>query len=61
MSKTHSVTSSNTGSLAISAISPLFVNRFGCFLLFSHLEFAKEAIYDDDSPIIFCLELVVGN
>ena len=43
MSQTHSL----TGRLAILAISPLFVDRFGRSLLFCHLEFDEEAMYDD--------------
>ncbi len=35
-----------TRRLAISYISPLFVERLGRSLRFCHLEFKKEAIYD---------------
>ena len=34
------------GRLALSAISPVFVDRFGYSLRFCHLEFDDEAIYD---------------
>ena len=43
---THSVKPSLAGRLAISALSPLFVNRFGRSLRFCHLEFNKKAISD---------------
>ena len=42
MSQTHSL----TGRLAISAISPLFVNRNERSLRFCNLEFDEEAISD---------------
>ena len=43
MSQTHL---SFTGRLAVPAISPLFVVRFGRSLRFNHLKFDKEAIFD---------------
>ena len=50
MSQTQPLTPSHrhslTGRLAISAISLLFVDRFGRSLRFCHLEFVKEEIYD---------------
>ena len=49
MSKTHTVTL--TGRIAISAISPLFLDRFGRSLQFYHLEFYKEAIFIYDGYI----------
>ncbi len=42
----YRLTYSLTGRLAVSAISPLFVVRFGRSLRFNHLEFDKEAISD---------------
>ncbi len=41
---TNSHRQSLMGRLAVSAISPLFVDRFGLSLRFCHLEFDKEAI-----------------
>ena len=43
MSKTHSAMTSR---LAFSTISPLFVDRFGRFLRFCHIEFDKGGIFD---------------
>ena len=40
------VTDSLTGRLAVSAISPLFVDGFGRSLRSFHQEFDKEAIFD---------------
>ena len=40
------VTDSLTSRLAISTISPLFVDRFGRSLRVFHLKFDREAIYD---------------
>ncbi len=42
---THSLTD-NLKRLAVLALSPLFVNRFGCSLQFCHLEYDEEAISD---------------
>ena len=42
MSQTHSL----TGRLAASAISPIFVVRFGGVLRIFHVEIDKEVIYD---------------
>ena len=39
-----------TSSLALSTISPLFVDRFGRSLQRCHLEYDKEAIFDDFMP-----------
>ncbi len=46
MSETHYLKLSLTGHLAISALSPLFVDRFGRSLLFCHQEFDKEVMYE---------------
>ncbi len=46
MSQIYSVSHSLTVSLAFSAISLLFVIRFGRSLRFCHLKFDKEAIYN---------------
>ena len=46
VSQSHSVPHSLTGRLAFMSISPLFVDRFGSSLRFSHLEFDREAISD---------------
>ena len=55
MSQNYSVTQSLTGRLAISAISPLFEDRFGRSLQFCHLQFDKESIYDGKSEkMSFC-------
>ncbi len=59
MSQTHSVTPSFPGRLAISDISPLFVDRFGRSLRFCHLEFDKEAIYDERSENLGPVDLVL--
>ena len=52
MSQIYSVTPLLAGRLAISAIPPLFVDRFGRSLWFCYLEFDKEAIFDGPCDLV---------
>ena len=46
LDRCHKLPPSNTGRIAISAISPLFVYRFARYFWFCHKDFYEEAIYD---------------